>query len=151
MFYSQLNEEKKKYRKYHFEDESAIAVVGKAIFEAYSTPVPYGDIDAWNAYKAAFDVVEEAVLSDKIEIIEDDFVESIEKKAPYLIKDDLGVSGVLNHADGKMYDSKSAYYQSLKDSGHVVVEAGMDKPREQRGNFDVHKELKSAAQEHGFI
>jgi len=54
--------------------------------------------------------------------------------------------------DGKVYDSKSAYYKSLKASGHMVVEPGMQKEkREQRGDFNVTKELKEAAQKHGLI
>lgn len=35
-------------------------------------------------------------------------------------RDDLG-SGVLNPANGKMYDSKSAYYRSVKDMGLEIV------------------------------
>jgi hypothetical protein len=69
-----------------------------------------------------------------------------------IIKDDLGVQGILNHADGKMYDSKSAYYKSLKESGHIIHEAGMNSgPRKQRGDYDVSKELKEAAQRVGLI
>lgn len=58
---------------------------------------------------------------------------------------------IINHANGKIYDSKSKYYADLKASGHVVVESGMDKKREQRGDYNVQKELKEAAQKHGLI
>ena len=68
-----------------------------------------------------------------------------------IISDNLGTQGVFNPADGKRYDSKSQYYQSLKDAGCVVMEAGMDKPRKQRGNYDCAKELKQAAQQIGYI
>lgn len=63
----------------------------------------------------------------------------------HIIKDDLGgVQGMLNHADGKIYDSKSAYYKSLKASGHVVQEAGMDKPKKFTYNADgMKKDIKS--------
>lgn len=45
------------------------------------------------------------------------FVPSI----PLIISDDLGKNGVLNHADGKKYDSKSAYYRAVRDAGCEVV------------------------------
>lgn len=79
------------------------------------------------------------------------FVPSFSAFKPYVVSDDLGVHGVLNHANGKRYDSKSQYYADLKASGHVIVENGMDKPREQRGDYNVHDALKSAAREHGFL
>lgn len=46
--------------------------------------------------------------------------------APMVISDDLGKDGVLNHADGKLYDSKSEYYGAVKAAGCEVV--GNDKP-----------------------
>lgn len=41
-----------------------------------------------------------------------------------VISDQLGngVQGVLNHADGKMYDSKSAYHRTLNERGFHVRE-----------------------------
>lgn len=60
----------------------------------------------------------------------------------YVISD--GMNSILNHADGKIYDSKSSYYKALKQSGHVIVESGMDKPREIRGNLDPRKDIASA-------
>jgi hypothetical protein len=47
-------------------------------------------------------------------------------KVPYVQSDNLGLQGVLNPADGKMYDSKSAYYRAVKDAGCVVL--GDDAP-----------------------
>jgi len=69
---------------------------------------------------------------------------------PNVINDTI--DGVLNPATGKRYDSKAKYYADLKATGHMVVESGMhsDK-REIRGDFDVRKELKQAAQQHGLI
>lgn len=59
---------------------------------------------------------------------------------------------VLNPATGKYYDSKSKYYADLKATGHVVVESGIvPEKREQRGDYNVYKELKEAAQRHGLI
>ncbi len=41
--------------------------------------------------------------------------------APQHIRDDLGIAGVLNHADGKKYDSYSAYKKSVKAHGCEIV------------------------------
>lgn len=68
----------------------------------------------------------------------------------YFISDDLGVQGVLNHANGKVYDSKSKYYADLKASGHVIVESGMDKPQETRGDFDARKDVAKALNQLGY-
>jgi hypothetical protein len=35
-----------------------------------------------------------------------------------------GMDAVVNHADGKTYDSRSNYYKSLKQTGNHIVEAG---------------------------
>lgn len=39
--------------------------------------------------------------------------------APYVIEDSM--KAIESQADGKMYDSKSAYYRSLKNLGYEVV------------------------------
>ena len=39
---------------------------------------------------------------------------------PYLNSDNLGIQGVFNPADGKKYDSKSAYYEAVKAKGLVI-------------------------------
>jgi len=44
----------------------------------------------------------------------------------YAGSDDLGTKGVFNPADGKMYDSRSAYYNAVKAKGLVI--AGDDAP-----------------------
>lgn len=65
---------------------------------------------------------------------------------PYVQKDDLG-KGIRSQIDGKMYDSKSAYYKSVKNSGHVIVGNETQKnSNEVRGDFDCSKELKEAWQ-----
>lgn len=62
------------------------------------------------------------------------------------------ISPIVNHADGKTYDSKSAYYSALKKSGNVVVEPGMfPEKRETRGDFNPRKELKEVAQRMGLV
>jgi hypothetical protein len=45
---------------------------------------------------------------------------------PYIIGDSLGLHGLLNHADGKRYDSKSAYYGAVKAAGCEII--GNEKP-----------------------
>ena len=37
------------------------------------------------------------------------------------ISDDLGVNGVFCHADGKTYDSKSAYYKAVRAKGCEII------------------------------
>ena len=57
---------------------------------------------------------------------------------------------VKSHHDGKVYSSKHKYYQSLKDSGHHVVERGEEYLSRKKidGDFDCRKELKEAARRH---
>lgn len=79
-----------------------------------------------------------------------EFVPSL-KPFHYVISDDLGA--VQNPADGKTYDSKSAYYKAVKDAGCVVLGNEKIKPRQ---TTSISKEalrsgLKEAAQKHGLI
>lgn len=83
------------------------------------------------------------------------------KRAPLkgaaVISDDLGTHGVLNHADGKRYDSKSEFRKATKRAG--CVEIGNEKPKDWKppearpggvqGDFDVKPALKQALQQHG--
>lgn len=78
------------------------------------------------------------------------FVPQQRSGAPGYISDTLDL--VLNPATGKHYDSKHKYYADLKATGHMVQESGMEvKNRETRGDFNCAKELKEAAQKHGFL
>lgn len=64
--------------------------------------------------------------------------------------DDLGTQGILNHNDGKIYTSRTKYYQAIKAANCHITEPDsrpMGK-REIRGDFNVRKELKSAVQQH---
>lgn len=64
-----------------------------------------------------------------------------------VISDSLGHQGIRSQVDGMYYDSKSAYYKSLKSSGHIICDDGMvNAKREIRGDFDCKKELKEAWQ-----
>lgn len=55
-------------------------------------------------------------------------IEFKKQRAPNVISDDLGLKGVLNHADGKLYDSKSEYKKSVKEAGLEIL--GNDAPRD---------------------
>lgn len=57
---------------------------------------------------------------------------------------------VYSPADGKVYTSKSRYYQTLKDSGNHVIERGENygKNRQTQGDFNVKQELKQAIERH---
>ena len=75
-----------------------------------------------------------------------------------VIRDDLsgGVSGMLNHADGKRYDSKSEYNRAVRAKGCRVVgndwnNATYKTPLERgvRGDFNVRPALKEALERHG--
>lgn len=78
--------------------------------------------------------------------------ENIAGRTVYVISDDLkaGVNGLHNPADGKMYDSKSAYYKGVKAAGCVVMgtDAKAENRKELRGDYDCTKELKEALQQH---
>lgn len=71
---------------------------------------------------------------------------SNEATAPlhYSSTDSLGVQGMKSQADGKMYDSKSSYRKSLKQSGYIEV--GNEKPKErvQAGNYDCRADVAQA-------
>lgn len=93
-----------------------------------------------------------AALDKKTKLIEElnkSYVPQVKIGGFYVISDNI--DGVLNHANGKRYDSKSQYYADLKASGHIIVESGMEQKRETRGNFDVAKELKRAARDAGLL
>lgn len=74
----------------------------------------------------------------------------------YITSDNIGngAQGILNPADGKYYDSRSAYYRAVKDAGCVVM--GSDAPRENnRKATSISKKalrsgLKQAADQLGF-
>lgn len=75
-----------------------------------------------------------------------------------IVSDDLGVNGIINHADGKRYDSKSAFRKATRRAG--CYEVGNDvksrdvewKPpieRGVRGDYNVAPALKEALQKRG--
>lgn len=74
-----------------------------------------------------------------------------------IITDNLpgGVNGIVNHADGKRYDSKSQYTRAVKAKGCEIVGNDIPNPtwktpleRGVRGDFNVRPALKEAVQRH---
>lgn len=70
-----------------------------------------------------------------------------------VISDDLGLKGVHNPADGKTYDSKSAYYKAVKNAGCQIVgnEQPSTKKREVQGDFDCRREVSQAIDRTGLM
>lgn len=83
------------------------------------------------------------------------FIPTQRAGAVAVISDDLGTKGLLNHANGRMYDSKSEFRKATKRAG--CVEVGTQKPKDwqtptQRGvqgDYNVAPALKDALQQHG--
>lgn len=110
--------------------------------------IPYpGDQAIWGRKYSIDAALTAAVNSGLLAKVEPE--EVVIQKSSNVISDDLGIKGVLNPADGKTYDSKSSYYQALKDKGcHVVGgEAGKGN-RNNEGDHNVKKELHEAIQQH---
>lgn len=70
-----------------------------------------------------------------------------------VIRDTLpgGINGILNHADGKRYDSKSQYERAVRARGCRVVGNDWNKTEyrrpssdQMRGDFNVRPQLKQA-------
>lgn len=107
-----------------------------------------------------------ATASKPLELSEDEtevFTQALKKRnkwplygsAPAVRSDSLGegVQGIINHADGKLYDSKSSFEKAVKAKGCHVVGNDWNKaeyktPAERgiKGNFDSRRELKEAVQ-----
>lgn len=66
---------------------------------------------------------------------------------PRVISDSMGVQGVQSMADGKYYDSKSAYYNSLKSRGLAVQEAGMQTSKPKTEKIDWKPAVAEAIQQ----
>lgn len=68
------------------------------------------------------------------------------EQAFYVIAD--GMDAIRSMADGKMYDSRSRYYQSVKAAGCEVI--GNDSvPRQRHEMPPVRADLKRALEQHG--
>jgi hypothetical protein len=72
--------------------------------------------------------------------------------APRLIRD--GLDDVWNPANGKVYDSKSAYYRAVKDAGYEIagndssVMNAHEKPVEVKTPGGLKDDLKAAWEQH---
>jgi hypothetical protein len=54
-----------------------------------------------------------------------------------------GMDPIVNQVDGKVYDSRSSYYKSLKDTGNHVLEAGESyKPIDVTSEKSYQEEIK---------
>lgn len=92
--------------------------------------IPLNDVgDDWNEKRRIDSLVAKAIADGLVKEIQRAPV--VRQRAAYVISDDLGTSGVLNHADGKVYDSKSEYYKAVKAAGCVIV--GNDAPTDAKG------------------
>jgi hypothetical protein len=60
-----------------------------------------------------------------------------------------GMGTILNHADGRLYDSKSAYYRAVKDAGCEII--GNEKLPERQVKEpdvkDIARDVKTAIQQ----
>jgi hypothetical protein len=76
---------------------------------------------------------------------EPDYSKRADFPSPMHIRDDLGTKGVLNHADGRMYDSYSAYKASVKRHGCEIM--GDTKPqsfkpkRSEKAGHDIKRAI----------
>lgn len=66
---------------------------------------------------------------------------------PYIRTD--GMDAIMNHADGRMYDSRSAYERAVKDAGCVIV--GDDKydvaPKTEPSRHELERDIKTAIEQ----
>lgn len=105
----------------------------------FSLRIPGGSpVSLWMEKYRIDDKIYKAALSG---LIEKHIPAKPQEAGVYVISDSLGVHGIMSHADGKHYDSKSSYRKELKANG--FIEMGSDaptKPRtELRGDFSNMK------------
>lgn len=69
--------------------------------------------------------------------------------APYIRPD--GMDALVNHANGHLYDSKSAYYRAVKDAGCEIVgddpSWGQGKPPEFESPGGIEQDIKTAIEQ----
>jgi len=85
----------------------------------------------WREKRRLDGLVLDAIACGKVKQIEQEVVER--RRAAYVQTDCMGegAQGIQSMADGKLYDSKSAYRRSLKEKG--LVELGNDAPTKGKG------------------
>lgn len=70
--------------------------------------------------------------------------------APMLISDDLGINGLFCHADGKTYDSKSAYYKAVRAAGMEIVGNEKLKSNPNQKEIDWSRAVKESLERKGY-
>lgn len=103
--------------------------------------IPYNDVYGLWFKKRLLDIrVKEAIRDGLVKEIKPEIVER--RQAAYVQSDCVGgIKGIKSMADGKQYDSKSAYRRSLKEKG--LVEVGNDAPTSGRVEASINeRELK---------
>jgi len=79
------------------------------------------------------------------------FFEEEKPRGPHVISDTLpgGINGIRNHADARIYDSKSAYYKGVRRAGcEIVGNERMDRPKpELIGKREIGETVKRAWEE----
>lgn len=89
--------------------------------------IPYNDRSGMWIRKQIIDQkIKSAVNEKRVNVVEYEIAQV--RKGPQVISDYAGtdINGIQSMADGKYYDSKSAYRRSLKEKGYV--ELGNDAP-----------------------
>lgn len=142
---------------YNITKKEAKSVLNKKEYSFYikGQPIPlYGSSDLWLLSNSIHSKIEKALVDGKISGFE---LGSVARStASYVISDDLGINGVFCHADGKMYDSKSQYYKSVKEKGYEVVgndlpvEAFEAKPVYNVSDKEMHKDISEAMKQLGY-
>lgn len=66
---------------------------------------------------------------------------------PYIRSD--GMSPIMNHADGKLYDSKSAYYAAVKAAGcEIIGNEKLPEPKRAEPDItDLKRDVKTAIEQ----
>lgn len=113
--------------------------------------IPHGDTAGlWIKMLMLQAKVREAIDGGVVEVVKQDPCER--RAAPYISGDYMGegVNGLMSMADGKYYDSKSAYRRSLKEKG--LIELGTDAPSAEKArpleakycDTDLKRDIKQA-------
>lgn len=83
------------------------------------------------------------------------YFEERKESGPAVISDKLpgGINGLRNHADGRIYDSKSKYTRAVRRAGCEIVgnETPAVKPPELIGRREIGETIKRAIEEHQSI
>jgi len=119
-----------------------------------SLRIPFNDTEGLWFKKRLLDIrVMNAIRGGMVNEVQSESVER--QRAAYVQTDCMGegVKGITSMADGKQYDSKSAYRKSLKEKG--LVELGNDAPTKGKGpeasisERELKRDIKTAIEQLG--